>query len=72
MADKIKVTVLQCGRVLIDESALFKEEGAHYPFCMAGWFRNKKNISSTFPPLPFWSSTPVERKSSMTHPGAAR
>lgn len=42
MSDKIKVTVLQCGRVRLDRSALFKEEGAFYPWCMAGWFRKKE------------------------------
>lgn len=62
MADKIKVTVLQCGRVLIDESALFKEEGAHYPFCMAGWFRNKKKHQLNIPAFAFLVEHPSGKK----------
>lgn len=31
MSENMKVTVLQCGSVILDSSALFHEEGARYP-----------------------------------------
>lgn len=43
MNKKMKVTVLQCGEVLIDSSALFREKSAFYPWCMTGLFRGKKH-----------------------------
>ena len=43
MAKTMKVTVLRCGSVILDSSALFREEKAFYPFCMLNFTRSKEH-----------------------------
>ena len=62
MAETIKVTVLQCGMVKLDSSALFREDGAFYPWCMAGWFRSKKKHLLTVPAFAFLIEHPNGKK----------
>ena len=60
MNDTIKVTVLHCGNVDIDASALFHDDSAHYPFSMLGFARPKdKHIQP--PVLAFLIETPKGR-----------
>ena len=41
MTDKMKVTVLECGRVILPSCALFREEDAFYPFAMITKLRSR-------------------------------
>lgn len=61
MSEKIKVTVLQCGSVILDSSALFHEEGAKYPLCMLSFTRGK-NHHITVPAFAFLIEHPNGKK----------
>ncbi len=44
MNEKMKVHVMQCGSVTLPSSALFYEDGAHYPLCMITYFNRKEKL----------------------------
>lgn len=61
MKPKIKVTVLQCGEIYIDSSALFHDPNAHYPLCMMGFLRGREHLLR-IPALAFLIEHPSGKK----------